>query len=79
MQLIYPQRFSRNAQMARLRTAVAENERTSDNCANQFLEGQMEDDDFVRQYKEARKAFHRRALLAEKSQNVQWGDVLVLQ
>lgn len=65
-------RFSQPAQMARLRTALSEDERTSDNFANLFMEGRMEDDDFVRQYKETRKSFHRRALLVEKSQGMKW-------
>lgn len=55
-------RFSESAQLARYRAATTTQEHLSDALVHAFLNGDGDDESFVRQYREVRKLFHRREI-----------------
>jgi len=59
-------RFTPAQQLNRLRAATSGQESLSESLASSFLDGTMDEDDFVRQYREVRKVFHRRQIMKEK-------------
>ncbi|KAG0147823.1 hypothetical protein CROQUDRAFT_90957 [Cronartium quercuum f. sp. fusiforme G11] len=61
------QPFGEQAIRSRLLTALHESDRLTESLASEFAEeGSMEEDLFVKQYRESRTIFHRRALIAER-------------
>lgn len=62
------QRFDLSAQINRLKSATAAAEKESDALAASFQRGDVPEDEFVKQYKELRRAYHKRALQMDKAQ-----------
>lgn len=60
------QRFAPSQQLNRLRSATSDQEHLSESLVDSFLDGGMDEESFVRQYKEIRKVYHRRAVSLEK-------------
>jgi ESCRT-I complex subunit VPS37 len=60
------QRFDMKPQLARLRTATSDHDHLSESLASSFQDGDMEEDEFARQYLEVRRIYHRRALQVQK-------------
>ncbi|GAA5888617.1 hypothetical protein JCM6882_009021 [Rhodosporidiobolus microsporus] len=54
------ERFSQPAQLARYRAATTQQERLSDAMVSSFLNGEGDDESFVKQYREVRKVYHKR-------------------
>lgn len=54
------------AQLGRLRAATTAQEHVAESLSTSFVDGDMDDDEFVRQYKDVRKVFHRRMLMKSK-------------
>ncbi|KAL8277999.1 hypothetical protein RQP46_009631 [Phenoliferia psychrophenolica] len=59
-------RFSPGAQLNRLRSATSGQEHLSESLVSSFLDGGMDEESFVKQYKDIRKVYHRRAVNLEK-------------
>jgi hypothetical protein len=70
----FPKRFDLKAQLARLRTATSEHDHLSESLASSFQDGEVDEDEFVRQYLEVRRVYHRRALQVQKmaEDKVEW-------
>jgi len=58
-------RFSTPALIEQLTEAAAQAEAASDDIANKFLSGQMDQKDFLRDFAEKRKLYHLRAAKKE--------------
>ena len=56
------QRFQLPAQLGRLRAALSEANRAANKLAASFQDGALDMEDFVRQYRETRRLYHRRKL-----------------
>ncbi|RUS23074.1 hypothetical protein BC937DRAFT_92737 [Endogone sp. FLAS-F59071] len=61
-------RFSRSALLARLRSAVYESDELSESIAQSFLDGKLDHDVFVREFRELRKVYHLRASKVERAE-----------
>lgn len=59
-------RFSQPAQLARYRAATTTQDHLSDSLVAAFLNGQGDDESFVKQYREVRKLFHKREIGLQK-------------
>lgn len=59
-------RFSQPAQLARYRAATTTQEHLSDALVDAFLNGDGDDESFVKQYREIRKVFHKREIGLQK-------------
>lgn len=59
-------RFSQPAQLARYRAATTTQEHLSDALVDAFLNGNGDDESFVKQYREIRKVFHKREIGLQK-------------
>ncbi|GAA5880070.1 hypothetical protein JCM3774_003298 [Rhodotorula dairenensis] len=59
-------RFSQPAQLARYRAATTTQEHLSDSLVAAFLNGDGDDESFVKQYRDVRKVFHKREIGLQK-------------
>lgn len=59
-------RFSQPAQLARYRAATTNQQHLSDSLVAAFLNGDGDDESFVKQYREVRKVFHKREIGLQK-------------
>ncbi|GAA5990114.1 hypothetical protein JCM10908_005826 [Rhodotorula pacifica] len=59
-------RFSQPTQLARYRAATTTQEHLSDSLVAAFLNGEGDDESFVKQYREVRKVFHKREIGLQK-------------
>ncbi|KAL1918638.1 uncharacterized protein VTP21DRAFT_2660 [Calcarisporiella thermophila] len=62
------QRFSSDTLITRLKAAALESDELSESVAKSFLDGNLEHDVFIREFRELRKVYHLRALRAERVQ-----------
>ncbi|GAA5832319.1 hypothetical protein JCM11251_006408 [Rhodosporidiobolus azoricus] len=60
------ERFSQPAQFSRYRAATTQQERLSDAMVSAFLNGEGDDESFVKQYREVRKVYHKRDVALRK-------------
>ena len=72
------QRFSPQFLHLRLRHAIIAQDDKSEGLASEFVQDQrgLEIEEFVKEYKELRKVYHKRAIWNERWSNgqVEWGD-----
>ncbi|KAI8062389.1 hypothetical protein BC940DRAFT_308896 [Gongronella butleri] len=61
-------RFSSSTVMTRLKAGVYESEDLSESVAQSFIDGSLDHDSFVKQFRELRKVYHMRASKLEKIQ-----------
>ncbi|GAA6032102.1 hypothetical protein JCM8097_007074 [Rhodosporidiobolus ruineniae] len=59
-------RFAQPAQLSRYRAATTQQERLSDALVSSFLQGEGDDESFVKQYREVRKVYHKRETALRK-------------
>ncbi|KAH8922188.1 hypothetical protein BT69DRAFT_1220613 [Atractiella rhizophila] len=69
-------RFSLPSQLQRLRYATTQHDDLSESLANEFLEGKLAEEDFVKQYREIRKVYWKRVMWSERMAEgkVVWRD-----
>lgn len=60
------QRFRPEPIQSKLRSAAAESDELSESIAQSFLEGKLDQDGFIRQYRELRKVYHLREMKNER-------------
>jgi ESCRT-I complex subunit VPS37 len=53
--------------LSRLRSAVGEAEELSDSIANEFLDGKIGVEDFIKNFRETRKVYHQRSVKLERA------------
>ncbi|CAO3664936.1 unnamed protein product [Rhizopus stolonifer] len=61
-------RFSSSTVLTRLKASVYESEELSESVAQSFLDGNLNNESFVKQFREFRKVYHLRASKLEKAQ-----------
>ncbi|RUS29577.1 hypothetical protein BC938DRAFT_480499 [Jimgerdemannia flammicorona] len=61
-------RFAPSALLSRLRSAVYESDELSESIVQSFLDGKLDQDVFVRQFRELRKVYHLRASKLERAE-----------
>ncbi|KAI8379306.1 uncharacterized protein BYT42DRAFT_322208 [Radiomyces spectabilis] len=61
-------RFSSSTVLTRLKASVYESDDLSESVAQSFLDGNLDHDSFVKQFRELRKVYHLRASKLEKAQ-----------
>lgn len=61
-------RFSVSTVLTRLKASVYESDELSESVAQSFLEGNLDHDNFVKQFREFRKVYHLRASKLERAQ-----------
>ncbi|KAJ8658356.1 hypothetical protein O0I10_006041 [Lichtheimia ornata] len=61
-------RFSPATMMTRLKASIHESDELSESVAQSFLDGNLDHDGFVKQFRELRKVYHIRASKLERSQ-----------
>ncbi|KAG0221531.1 hypothetical protein B0O80DRAFT_117825 [Mortierella sp. GBAus27b] len=59
-------RFKPETIQSKLRSAASESDEFSEAIAQSFLEGKLDQDDFIRQYRELRKVYHLREMRNER-------------
>ncbi|KAG0308606.1 hypothetical protein BGZ98_007460 [Dissophora globulifera] len=59
-------RFKPDTLQSKLRSAAAESEELSESVAQSFLEGKLDQDSFIRQYRDLRKVYHLREMKNER-------------
>lgn len=64
----YIQRFSSATVLTRLKASVYESDELSESVAQSFLDGNIDNDSFVKQFREFRKVYHLRASKLERAQ-----------
>lgn len=65
---IMMQRFSSSTVLTRLKASVYESDELSESVAQSFLDGNLDNDSFVKQFREFRKVYHLRASKLERAQ-----------
>ncbi|KAI8638750.1 hypothetical protein BD408DRAFT_393458 [Parasitella parasitica] len=61
-------RFSSSTVLTRLKASVYESDELSESVAQSFLDGNLDNDSFVKQFREFRKVYHLRASKLERAQ-----------
>ncbi|KAI8144740.1 hypothetical protein BJV82DRAFT_512874 [Fennellomyces sp. T-0311] len=61
-------RFSSSTVLTRLKASVYESDELSESVAQSFLDGNLDHDSFVKQFRELRKVYHLRASKLERAQ-----------
>lgn len=64
------QRFKPETLQSKLRSAVAESDELSESVAHTFLEGNLDQDSFIRQFQDLRKVYHLREMKNERLASV---------
>ncbi|CAG8600751.1 16232_t:CDS:2 [Acaulospora colombiana] len=63
------QRFSPSVLLTKLKSSVQQSDELSEQIASSFLSGELECDQFLKQFKEVRKVYHLRNAKVEKANN----------
>ncbi|KAF7722821.1 hypothetical protein EC973_002666 [Apophysomyces ossiformis] len=61
-------RFTASTVLTRLKASVYESDELSESVAQSFLDGNLDHDSFVKQFRELRKVYHLRASKLERAQ-----------
>jgi hypothetical protein len=62
----HKQRFRPETLQSKLRSAASESEELSESVAQSFLEGKLDQEGFIRQYRDLRKVYHLRTMKHER-------------